>query len=117
LVITQAFEQASRFSHLSIQVIVISEVSYSRLTQHLHSLCNDQELTTADAIIGLDPVRRHVALGLSQELGAQVGLTRVNAWLAEIQDDLYCTHWENAVSTAILSLAMVLGSKTRTPHS
>lgn len=108
--LTRALRKAERLTSVTIEVYLTPKSSHAELVRGLDELGRSGIAGSRQALIGVDPVRRHVALALSADLGDTLPSSEIRSWLGSLQEDLHMTHPENAISLGILSLAIALSA-------
>ena len=104
----RALQKATRITSVPIEVLITSNTTHENLRDRLTSLSVGGLISARQAVIGVDPVNRHVALGLSPEIERELPHGERLAWLKGLQEDLHMTAFENAVGLGVLSLAFAL---------
>jgi len=109
--------KSEKLTCVPIEVYILSDTKQRVLVDRLQTLAKKGVLRPGQAIIGVDPVNRHVALGLSSELENLLDRREVRSWLRGLQEDLHMTAFENALGMAVISLALAFSEKfpPRTP--
>ncbi len=109
--LTRALRKAERLTSITIEVYLTPKSSHAELVRALNELGQSEVTADRQALIGVDPIRRHVALALSPDLEKTLPSNEIRAWLASLQEDLHMTSPENAISLAIFSLAIALSAQ------
>ncbi|MBU6375795.1 MAG: hypothetical protein KGQ59_07360 [Bdellovibrionales bacterium] len=104
--IQRALTKAEALTSVPIEVLIFSNTNPRELVERINMLAETGLSIPGQIIIGVDPVRRHVAVGLSPEIEESIDRGELRAWLKGLQDDLHMTFFENAVGLAVLSIAM-----------
>jgi hypothetical protein len=107
----KALQKSEKLTSIPIEVFILSDTRHDVLVARLNALARKGLLRPGQAIIGADPVNRHVALGLTPEIQGILDRGEVRAWLQGLQEDLHMTALENALALAVLSLAMAFSEK------
>jgi hypothetical protein len=107
----RSLQKSEKLTCVPIEVYILSDTKQQVLADRLQTLARKGVLRPGQAIIGVDPVNRHVALGLSPELEGLLERSEVRSWLRGLQDDLHMTAFENALGMAVLSLAIAFSEK------
>jgi hypothetical protein len=107
----RALQRSQKLTTIPIEVFILADTRQDALVARLNALAKRGILRPGQAIIGVDPVNRHVALGLTPELEGLLERGEIRAWLHGLQEDLHMTALENALSLAVLSLAMAFSKK------
>lgn len=107
----RSLQKSEKLTCVPIEVYIFSDTKQEVLTDRLQALAKKGVLRPGQAIIGVDPVNRHVALGLSPELEGLLDRGEVRSWLRGLQEDLHMTAFENALGMAVISLAIAFSEK------
>ena len=109
--LSRALQRSARLTSIPIEVLISSSTTHKRLRERLESLSSDGLIEPNQAVIAVDPVNRHVALGLGPELAEEFDQNERIVWLRGLQEDLNMTAFENALGLGVLSLAFALSKK------
>jgi len=107
----RALLKSQALTSVPIEVFIFSNTTKSKMTDRLQALALEGVSIPGQAIIAVDPVRRHVAVALSPEIEDALDKGELRAWLQGLQDDLHMTFFENAVALAVLSLSMAFSTR------
>ena len=109
--LVKSLHRAEQLTSVPIEVLIFSNTSRGRLVKRVEALARNETLLPEQALIGVDPVNRHVVLALGHTLKRKLKWNDLKEWLHAFQEDLHMTAFENAVAMAVVSLAVAFSPK------
>ena len=100
--------EAHQSCGIRFEVLVLSQTTEKQLRDQVEARWTQRAWKAPEIVIGIDPAKRHVALGIAPEVQKQPSSQVLENWLQSLQDELLATHYERALTKSVQTLVAIL---------